>query len=94
MPKSEAFLMDCMDYMRSLPDKAFDLCVCDPPYGIGQGGDKNKTRGKMAVSKDYHPFIDKKPPKEYFAELMRVSRNQIIWGGNTLPIVCTLLPAF
>ena len=80
-----AYNMDCMEYMRTLPDKAFDLAVVDPPYGIGESGEKNNTRSKLAVSKEYKPFFGKdiKPPdKDYFLELYRVSKNQIIWGAN------------
>lgn len=74
---------DCMEIMRELPDKYIDLAIVDPPYGIKQGGDKNHTRGKIAVAKDYHAFQDEKPPDEqYFSELMRVSKNQIIFGAN------------
>lgn len=76
---------DCMDYMRGLPDKAFELAIVDPPYGIGENGDRNKSRGKLAVAKDYKPFAGgdvSAPEKEYFIELCRVSKNQIIWGGN------------
>ena len=76
---------DCMEYMSGLPDKAFDLAVCDPPYGIGENGDKNASRGKLAVAKNYKAFAgnDKEPPPiSYFQELQRVSRNQIIWGAN------------
>lgn len=71
---------DCMELMATLVDKAFDLAIVDPPYGIGMGG------GKVGNSKtDYKQFAgdDKKiPDNEYFLELMRVSKNQIIWGGN------------
>lgn len=76
---------DCMDYLRSLPDNAFDLAIVDPPYGIGESGETNKSRGKLATAKDYKAFAggDKSAPdKEYFKELSRVSRNQIIWGAN------------
>lgn len=74
---------DCMDIMRELPDKYTDLAIVDPPYGIKQGGDKNHTRGKIAKAKDYHSFSDEQPPnEEYFTELMRVSKNQIIFGAN------------
>ena len=81
---------DCMDYMRELPDKVFDLAVVDPPYGIGEDGGDHKhkatpnkawknPRSKGYAKKDW----DKEPPCEhYFAELMRVSKNQIIWGAN------------
>jgi site-specific DNA-methyltransferase (adenine-specific) len=76
---------DCMDYLRSLPDDAFDLAIVDPPYGIGESGDRNKSRGKLATAKDYKAFSggDKSAPDpEYFVELSRVSKNQIIWGAN------------
>ena len=77
--------MDCMQGMKEFPDKYFDLAIVDPPYGIGENGDKNHTRGKLAKSKDYKAFSgnDIEPPdKEYFDELFRVSKNQIIWGAN------------
>lgn len=82
---SVAFNEDCMVGMARYPDKYFDLAVVDPPYGIGESGAKNKTRGKLAKSKDYKPFCgndEKAPGKEYFKELLRVSKNQIIFGAN------------
>lgn len=80
-----AYNMDCMEAMRKMPDKCFDIAVVDPPYGIGESGEKNYTRSKYAVSKDYKPFAgrDLEPPSmEYFTELYRVSKNQIIFGAN------------
>ena len=77
--------MDCMQGMKEFPDKYFDLAIVDPPYGIGENGDKNHTRGKLAKAKNYKAFSgsDIEPPdKEYFDELFRVSKNQIIWGAN------------
>ena len=75
--------MDCMEYMKSLPDNAFELAIVDPPYGIDAA---NMTMGRgSALDKGE---IAKKnwdketPKKEYFSELMRVSAEQIIWGGN------------
>ena len=68
-----------------MPDKWADLAVCDPPYGIGESGEKNHTRSKLATSQDYKPFSGKdiNPPDEvYFKELLRVSKNQIIFGAN------------
>ncbi|MBX9635918.1 MAG: hypothetical protein K2Q45_00010 [Nitrosomonas sp.] len=47
---------DCMEYMLTLPDKHFDLAIVDPPYGIGENGDKNASRGKLAVAKNYKSF--------------------------------------
>jgi len=77
--------IDCMEYMATLPDKAFDLAIVDPPYGIGESGATNHTRGKLAVAKNYKAFAGgdvSAPDAEYFAELQRVSANQIIWGAN------------
>jgi site-specific DNA-methyltransferase (adenine-specific) len=74
-----------MDGMRGFPNKYFDLAIIDVPYGIGESGEKNHTRSKLAVSQNYKAFHgnDSRPPEpEYFAELMRVSKNQIIWGAN------------
>jgi site-specific DNA-methyltransferase (adenine-specific) len=68
--------MDCLEYMRGLPDKAFDLAIVDPPYGIGISS--NPVRQSHA-KKDWDNQI---PSAEYFKELKRVSKNQIIWGGN------------
>ena len=75
--------------MSKLADKSYDLAIVDPPYGIGEWGKRNATgdrpNGKWANPKSqiYHRFDDSKiPSAEYFAELRRVSKNQIIWGGN------------
>ena len=72
--------MDCMDGMREFPDKYFDLAIVDPPYGIKA----DKGTGGFGTSTPRHytsEWDDSIPSKEYFAELMRVSKNQIIWGG-------------
>ena len=82
---NEAYNIDCMEYMKTLPDKAFELAIVDPPYGIGESGDKNSSRSCIATSKNYKAFHgdDLKPPDDdYFRELIRVSKNQIIWGSN------------
>jgi len=113
---------DCMDYMKSLPDKTFDLAIADPPYGInadnmsmgthltrkGDGypgesvaqklrkGRLNSGGGKLKDRRlnNSDASWDIAPGKEYFDELFRLSKNQIIWGGNyfdlrpTRGIVC------
>ena len=76
MTESIAYNMDCMEYMNSLPDKAFDLAVVDPPYGIGIS--ENPVRQAHKAKK----WDNKTPNSDYFKELFRVSKNQIIWGGN------------
>ena len=79
---STVYLMDCIEGMKQFPDKFFDLAVVDPPYGIGAakqidlGNSNKKVKHK---TKDWDNTI---PTAEYFAELFRVSKNQIIWGGN------------
>lgn len=74
---------DCLDYMRTLPDKAFELAIVDPPYGIGVNVNMGRRKGQK--NSGYHKYAgeDKCAPKpEYFIELQRVSKNQIIWGAN------------
>lgn len=79
--------MDCMVGMKEFPDKYFDLAIVDPPYGgVTQGGYMtNQMGGGVAKNRnDYHLSLWQcdKPNKTYFDELMRVSKAQIIWGGN------------
>ena len=76
--------VDCMIGMAQYPDKYFDLSVVDPPYGIGEDGKKNHSRGKLAKTNKYliKNWDRQKPDVTYFNELLRVSKNQIIWGGN------------
>lgn len=127
MSEQIALNVDCMEYMKTVPDKYFDLAVVDPPYGGGAKADANesfngsrigrfggcfdkylktengagsasgltttisaeRTGGKWATkyqvggvfSKDIRHW-DIAPSKEYFDELARISKNQIIWGGN------------
>jgi len=74
--------MDCMELMKEYPDNHFDLAVVDPPYGIGDKF-KGGATGKMNFNEVVNKGWDEKPPNsDYFIELMRVSENQIIWGGN------------
>jgi site-specific DNA-methyltransferase (adenine-specific) len=91
-------LIDNMEFMKTIPDKFYDLAIVDPPYGIGFDGEdvamsagmrkdgtqkKNKTwnnpKPKGYIKKQWD---SKKPDKKYFDELFRISKNQIIWGGN------------
>jgi len=77
---------DCMEIMKGFADKQFDLAIVDPPYGIGENGGKSRARKKWnCYDKPLHSIKtwDNFPPtKEYFEHLFRVSKNQIIWGGN------------
>lgn len=79
--------MDCMEGMKEFPDGYFDIAIVDPPYGgVTKGGYmRNQMGGGVAKHRnDYHLSLwqCEKPGKEYFEELFRVSKNQIIWGGN------------
>lgn len=79
--------MDCMDGMRQFPDKYFDLAIVDPVYGdVTKGGYMNNidSTQKVAKVRHYHNSLwnQEKTRPEYFDELIRVSKNQIIWGGN------------
>ncbi len=82
---NQAFNMDCLEFMKKLPDKCIDLVLTDPPYGINAGDQRQqKSRTKLAKATEYHyTGWDKGiPSKEVFDEMIRVSKNQIIWGGN------------
>jgi site-specific DNA-methyltransferase (adenine-specific) len=74
------FNVDCEDFMRSKPDKCYDLAIVDPGYGIGEDWAKTKNSVHYTHRSTYKN--DKIPSHEYFSELFRVSENQIIWGGN------------
>lgn len=79
---SEVYNMDCLEYMRTVPDNFFSLAIVDPPYGIKRSCIGKKKRWKYYKPKDW----DERPPdKEYFDELFRISKKQIIFGGNFLP---------
>lgn len=107
MAQQVALNIDCLEYMRTLPDKAFDLAIVDPPYGGGGTpcrtspaggltdtsiaiGKITRTGGTWAAkyqsqggvfSRDIS-YWDIAPDKSYFDELFRLSKDQIIWGGN------------
>lgn len=80
--------MDCMDGMALFPDNFFDLAIVDPPYGIGKKFSGGKT-GKMNFNTIVEKQWDIPPSKGYFKELFRVSKNQIIWGGNYFSLPAT-----
>ena len=83
MPNIELLNCDCMDYMRGLKDNAFDLAICDPPYGLDWAGTgfKKKNIQERNLSK-VQDWEASPPNQKYFNELKRVSKEQIIWGGN------------
>ena len=76
---------DCLEFMKQVPDNYFDLVLTDPPYGLGDKLLKGGTNGKVV---NFHKQFsetawgDEKPNQEIFDEIFRISKNQIIWGGN------------
>lgn len=84
-PKIELLNIDCLEYMKGVPDKYFELAIVDPPYGIKRSGQgvrncKNPNHNRrLHIDKGWDKKI---PDKKYFDELFRVSKDQIIWGGN------------
>ena len=89
MPISNAFNMDCMEGMAQYPDKYFELAIVDPPYGINHSQiaakQSNTKYGKAAAAKgiyDYKDWDRSSPDINYFNDLLRISKNQIIWGAN------------
>ena len=84
---NKLYNMDCMSGMREFPDKYFDLAIVDVPYGIGAGnyerGGRQPGNAKAASFAYTRKDWDNEPPAaDYFTELMRISKNQIIWGAN------------
>ena len=85
---SEVYLMDNIELMKHYPDKYFDLAVVDPPYGIARFGNRVELSNRLCNSAKLNTW-DVKPPPEYFIELFRVSKYQIIWGANNSDLPTT-----
>jgi site-specific DNA-methyltransferase (adenine-specific) len=92
VPSSEVYLEDCVTALKRYADNHFDLAIVDPPYGIG-AGKRVGTTYKEGVLRNKKGFGNTKlytaknwdnevPTAEYWNELFRVSKNQIVWGGN------------
>ena len=94
--KIELHNIDCLIFMKQCEDKQFDLAIVDPPYGIGMDGTvgigigkkKGFTKKKYYEQKNWDKAV---PSQEYFDELFRISKNQIVWGANyftkQLPVI-------
>ena len=76
MPASQVFNIDCLEYLKTVPDKFFELAIVDPPYGIGISGNPVRQAHEKKC------WDNNIPTDEYFKELKRVSKQQIIWGGK------------
>ena len=82
LPFLSLFHADCMEIMKQYPDKYFDLAIVDPPYGIGINHNMGRRKGDKHSGHKKVTWDNVTPSDEYFNELFRVSKNQIIWGGN------------
>ena len=91
-PNIELLNINCLDYLKQCEDKQFDLAIVDPPYGIGFGAfnrTNKATNGERIKANKYKNsnWDDAIPTDEYFEHLLRVSKNQIVWGGNYFPFL-------
>ena len=85
--KIELHNVDCLPFMKQCEDKQFDLAIVDPPYGIGMDGGNVGYKGfNNFEKKGWDKAI---PEQEYFEELFRISKNQIVWGGNYFGLPAT-----
>jgi len=79
---------DCLEAMKEYPDNYFDLAIVDPPYGIARFGNRVELSNRLCKSAKLNTW-DIKPTQGYFDELIRVSKNQIIWGANNFSLPTT-----
>jgi site-specific DNA-methyltransferase (adenine-specific) len=94
-PTSEVYLEDCVSGMKRYADNHFDLAIVDPPYGININISIGRRKGDK--KSNYHKFAGNDnsiPNEEYFDELFRISKNQIIWGGNYMTEYLTPTPCW
>jgi site-specific DNA-methyltransferase (adenine-specific) len=85
MIENKVYNMDCIEGMKMYPDKYFDLAIVDPPYGIGRSGHNGVIAKNPKHNWKAHTWKDwdnETPTSEYWNELFRVSKNQIVWGAN------------
>ena len=80
--KIKLYNCDCMEYMKDIPDKFYDLAIVDPPYGIKINNNMGRRAGDKKSLYKKIGWDNNIPSKEYFEELFRISKNQIIWGAN------------
>lgn len=78
---NKLYHMDCMEAMKDIPDKYFELAIVDPPYGIGRFGNRVELSNRLCKTAKLNKW-DVKPTQEYFDELFRISDKQIVWGAN------------
>lgn len=82
VPSSEVYLEDCVTALKRYADNHFDLAIVDPPYGIGFSSKKQSNFGKGGINHEYKGWDEEIPKAEYWEQLFRVSKHQIVWGAN------------
>ena len=90
--KNIVYRMDNLEYMKTLPDNFYELSIVDPPYGSDSDATKTFTsnsKNKASKRTEYKQFKNTEPTEEYWKELFRISKNQIIWGGNYFKLPCS-----
>jgi len=78
---------DCLEALKKMPDNAFELAIVDPPYGLGKKTTDGRGKRNSNARFDNHTWDNSIPKDEYFVQLIRVSKEQIIWGGNYFPFL-------
>jgi len=80
----ESYFDDCVRGMKKYPDQYFDLAIPDPPYGIKESAHRARSRTKLAKTRCYGTAVWdlEVPGVDYWDELFRVSKHQVVWGGN------------
>lgn len=75
---------DCLEYLKDLDDNSIDVVVTDPPYGLGEWVGRKKGRSRLAIASEWgsQEWDYDIPDREYFEHIIRVSKNQVIFGGN------------
>ena len=89
VPSSEVYLEDCVKALKRFNDKHFDLAIVDPPYGIGAGKKSFQSGTRKSYNHTDKDWDASTPTDEYWNELFRVSKNQIVWGGNYFELPLT-----
>ena len=79
--KINFYMCDCIDFMKNKPDNYYDLAIVDPPYGIG-ANKMTLGNGKKKIYRGQSDWDNAIPKAEYWEQLFRVSKNQVVWGGN------------
>lgn len=82
LKENEIYLGDCLELMKHIPDKSIDCVITDPPYGLDKSSMQGAGKLKSRILNTSDTSWDVAPTKEYFDEIFRISKNQVIWGGN------------